>query len=484
MSIFSKLFRHNKNVIELSEEELSEPISETEPQTEEQPVYQETIRLDGAVYFRADTADDARMMARYALRSTAGSFSETEDSFDIRFSEHISAKALIKQFFGDAEMGDKLEETERQALSGFNAVLSLTISGYDTEQFRSEADKTVRDMNEELFGLAVLDGKSLGLVKDREPEAEGPKAEAEELPVLEEATEASPQAGEPAPAPTPEAPGRVELPGETASYGSLTVPRDTEYVDMGNVRVRDMKAFKAFLAQLPNVRKVDMFATTVRASVCDELSEAFPQLEVGWPIKFAEHTVRTDATAFSTLHYSGAKVHSGKELSVLRYCRHLLALDIGHNAVKDLSFLCDLPNLRILIIACNKVEDLTPVASLRNLEYLEIFSNNIVDISPLAGLPHLMDLNLGYNNIADFSPLYELPALKRLWMYRAANKKGGTPIPDEVIDTLLQQHPDLIWDNRHNPSEGGWREHPHFDILHEMMRSTVYVPFEDSFPDE
>ncbi|MBR6009751.1 MAG: DUF4272 domain-containing protein, partial [Clostridia bacterium] len=184
MSIFSKLFRHNKNVIELSEEELSEPISETEPQTEEQPVYQETIRLDGAVYFRADTADDARMMARYALRSTAGSFSETEDSFDIRFNEHISAKALIKQFFGDAEMGDKLEETERQALSGFNAVLSLTISGYDTELFRSEADKTVRDMNEELFGLAVLDGKSLGLVKDREPEVEGPKADAEEQPVL------------------------------------------------------------------------------------------------------------------------------------------------------------------------------------------------------------------------------------------------------------------------------------------------------------
>ena len=184
MSLFSKLFRRNKNVIELSEEEISEPISETEPQTEEQPVSQETIRLDGAVYFRADTADDARMMARYALRSTAGSFSETEDSFDIRFNEHISAKALIKQFFGDAEMGDKLEETERQALSGFNAVLSLTISGYDTEQFRSEADKTVRDMNEELFGLAVLDGKSLGLVKDREPEAEGPKAEAEELPVL------------------------------------------------------------------------------------------------------------------------------------------------------------------------------------------------------------------------------------------------------------------------------------------------------------
>jgi Leucine-rich repeat (LRR) protein len=73
----------------------------------------------------------------------------------------------------------------------------------------------------------------------------------------------------------------------------------------------------------------------------------------------------------------------------LKYLKNLKYLDVGHNAIDDLSFLYDLPELRILIVADNYVTDyitdLTPIASLKHLQYLEVFTNNITDLSPLSG---------------------------------------------------------------------------------------------------
>ncbi|MBQ8160557.1 MAG: leucine-rich repeat domain-containing protein [Clostridia bacterium] len=270
---------------------------------------------------------------------------------------------------------------------------------------------------------------------------------------------------------------------DEVTYGSVTADSSAEYIDMGTQRISDWNGFYAFLSSFPNLRKVDMFATKVQRFKIEEMVELFPDLEFGWTMQFAEHEVRTDATAFSTLHYSGAQTHSAKDIGLVRYCKNLRALDFGHNGVKDLSFLYDLPELRVLIIACNRVEDLTPIASLKHLEYLEMFSNYVTDLSPLAGLENLMDLNLGYNYISDLTPLKGLKNLKRLWFYNA-DRSRRTTISQEQIDELLSWHPDLEYNNRSNPSEGGWRVHPHFDVIHRMFRTTVYEPFEDSFPDD
>ena len=93
-----------------------------------------------------------------------------------------------------------------------------------------------------------------------------------------------------------------------------------------------------------------------------------------------------DQTAFSTLHGDPSDpVHSENDFSILKYCKNLMALDVGHNIIRDVSFLYDLPKLRVLILACNCITDITPVGSLKDLEYLEIFWNQIGDISPLTG---------------------------------------------------------------------------------------------------
>ena len=241
---------------------------------------------------------------------------------------------------------------------------------------------------------------------------------------------------------------------------------------------------KELLSQYPNLEKVDMYATHLTASQADELAALYPRIEFGWTLKIGtDHLVRTDAEAFSTRHRSGSPGHSTKEISVLRYCKRLQALDIGHNNVDDISWIAELPDLRVLIIAINKITDLTPLAGLDKLEYLEAFSNRVTDISPLKGLKRLMDLNIGYNRIEDFTPLYGMTQLKRLWLFRAANR-GIPGVPQDVTKTLKEKLPQTQINWKAEPTLGGWREHPHYDVIHEMFAGIYYIPFSDSVPDD
>ncbi len=274
----------------------------------------------------------------------------------------------------------------------------------------------------------------------------------------------------------------ITLPAACAEavFNDICFDPQVAYIDLAETEVTDWDAFLNFLDAFPNLQKVDMFATPVYRKQITLLTERYPDVDFGWTIHFAEHSVRTDATAFSTLHLSGQECHTNAELSLLKYCTELRALDIGHNAVDDLSFLYDLPELRVLIIACNRIKDITPVASLKHLEYLEMFSNWVEDISPLTQLPHLAHLNIGYNNIRNVTALSQMPQLKRLWMKKCHSRPSAPPLDDEIIETLQSALPDCVIDTRNNPSEGGWRDEMHFGVFHEYFRTGNYRPFEDS----
>ena len=264
-------------------------------------------------------------------------------------------------------------------------------------------------------------------------------------------------------------------------------PSTVTYLDLGEKQQAYGK-IKQTLEKYPNLKKVDMYGTPIRWNQAEELEKLYPDVEFGWTLQIGEqhkHLVRTDTTAFSTLHLSGSKTHGTRELSVLRYCKNLKALDFGHNGVDDLSWLSELTELRVLIIAINRVTDISPLANLKKLEYLEMFNNQITDISPLKGLTHLMDLNMGFNRVQDFSPLYEMKQLKRLWVHKAENRNGKeNGISQEIVNTLKEKLPECHINYTSMPSLGGWREHPHFDVIHEMFRIPAYLPFEDSYEDD
>ncbi len=260
-------------------------------------------------------------------------------------------------------------------------------------------------------------------------------------------------------------------------------PASVTVVDLGE-GYRKLSQVMEILDQYPNLQHADMFGTPVGLRQVAQLEERYPGVTFGWTLKIGDHQVRTDATAFSTLHLSGSAIHSTEEISLLRYCTRLKALDFGHNGCNDLSFLAGLTELRVLIIAVNRVRDISPLANLTQLEYLELFSNHITDLSPLEGLTHLMDLNIAYNDIEDYSPLYRMPWLKRLWMYNSRNRDRKEPIPQDVLDTLARRLPETEINYTSMPTAGTWREHPHFEVIHAMFRSPDgYMPFEDSWPE-
>ena len=272
----------------------------------------------------------------------------------------------------------------------------------------------------------------------------------------------------------------------TVAYNeTLRFDRSAEAIDFGTVRITDWDGLPAFLRQFPNLRRVDMFGSPIIPRRANALHEQFPQIRFGWTLRIVsydhhEHRVRTDATAFSTLHNNRSTPHTDEELSVLRFCTELRALDIGHNAATRLDFLYDLPELRVLIIALNEITDLTPVASLKHLEYLEMFRNRVVDLSPLSGLDRLKDLNICYNRITDVSPLFPLTGLERLWVHYASYYQlADRNLPADQAAALRGALPGTLIDDVSSPTDGGWRSHPRYDVIHEMFRTGEYIPFPD-----
>ena len=269
---------------------------------------------------------------------------------------------------------------------------------------------------------------------------------------------------------------------ETVTYRGLTVDKNAEEIDLGKRGVMDWKGFYAFLDQLPNLKKVDMFGTVLNLQVYRQLSTRYPGVDFGVQFRFNKHRLRTDDTAFSTLWAGGDRTYGFEEISMLTWCRNLYALDIGHNPVKKLDFLYEMPELRVLIVAICDLTDITPIASLKHLEYLEIFHNRIEDVSCLKDLPYLMDLNLVKNRVKDITPLKEIKSLKRLWIHLCDQNNPDYPDAGTLAE-LQKALPNCHIDPESTSTAGGWRKDPHYETIFRMFRSQVYEPFEDSDPE-
>ena len=265
----------------------------------------------------------------------------------------------------------------------------------------------------------------------------------------------------------------------TEAFG-LNIDLNAEVLDFDalDVNVTDADALDALIRRMPNLREVRMYHSRMKREGMEKLFDAHPHVFFGFTIRFDIHTVRTDATAFSTLHRSQITdkrddYHTNRELSVLRMCTRLKALDLGHNKLTDLSFVSGLTDLRVLILSPNYgLVDLSPLTGLEKLEYLELFSTNATDVSPLAGLENLRDLNLACSDqLRDISPLYELPHLERFWC-------GRGKVPQEQLKLMADKHPGCHCDFESLPTRGGWREHPHYDVIYRMFREGEYIPFE------
>jgi len=276
----------------------------------------------------------------------------------------------------------------------------------------------------------------------------------------------------------------AETAAETVSFKKFSAPADSETLDLGKTVVKgnEFEDFYAFLAQFPNLKKVDMFASTVREEQVDAMRARFPQVEFGWTMKVAGYTVRTDDTSFSTRHGNESTRRGWETYRLLLNCPNLKALDLGHNDIDDLSFLYELPQLKVLILADNKIKDLTPITCQKELEYIELFRNEIEDVTPLAELEHVLDLNLVFNYITDLSPLEGMHSLERLWVNHYNHYNVDVPMDEEMLARLRAALPQTLVDTTaKSPTGNYWRKHPRYDAIARMFRNGgQYEPFAKS----
>lgn len=252
----------------------------------------------------------------------------------------------------------------------------------------------------------------------------------------------------------------------------------TESIDLNGAWIEDYAAFAEAVGRFPKLRHLDLCECTLSNEELAALRSRYPEAGVVWLIRFGRWECRTDVVAFSTKQsgYTNFRLTS-QMVSKLQYCNKLIALDLGHNYISDISWLESMTQLQLLILADNRVKDLTPLKNLKQLKYVELFMNPITDISPLGELPELIDVNLCYcfsGNITDVSPLLNCKKLERIWL------TGNKNLPQEQLDALRNALPqaEVSYTNGTGSTGDGWREHPRYDAYIEMFRTNKPVaPF-------
>ena len=262
----------------------------------------------------------------------------------------------------------------------------------------------------------------------------------------------------------------ITLNGNT--YDSMTT-----YLDLSNAKIADADAFSDELGGFEALAKIELHNCSLTYPQLDLMNKRYPNTKVVWTVKFNKWRVRTDAVAFSTMQPGrNDNRQTAKNLSALQYCTDLIVLDLGHNAVSDLSWMKSLSNLQVLILADNSdLRDISVLRELKHLKYVELFMNPITDISVLGELPELVDVNLCITRVADLTPLLQCKKLERIWIGAQTQEYCSK----ESLDAVLAAFPNAQYDLTSVSSTNlGWREHPRYDAFRSMLRDNIPVePF-------
>ena len=274
------------------------------------------------------------------------------------------------------------------------------------------------------------------------------------------------------------------------SFGWTVFFRDQEFdssiseFDLHDMKFTedDLDDVRRAIAQFPDLETVNMCNCGLSNETMAKFRESVKTAKVFWRVYLGSRwSLCTNDVAFSVLivHYDYPRMYSDN-LKPLQYCTDLLALDLGHQSISDISGICEwLPELRLLILADNAIWDIQPLKNLKHLHYLELFLNRISDLSPLADLHELVDVNISYNPISDITPLLNSPMMQRIWMEATYCGYGS-------VNTLQEAYPDckiVIYGS--GSVDQGWRwGNPRYEQMMDMWKHRDYYGDEFSKYDD
>lgn len=253
---------------------------------------------------------------------------------------------------------------------------------------------------------------------------------------------------------------------ETVTLYGKEFPVMEETVVLDDIAIGSHDELEAALPQFSNLKQVDMCRCGIPDEEMAALNAAHPDIKFVWEVDLGHWQVRTDIKHFATwstvldedgfiISAKNITKQNEKKLNALRYCTDLVALDLGHNSIKNVEFISGLTNLEYLIIALNEIKDISPLENLKNLKYLEIFNNDIRDVSVLAKLPKLEYVYMCSIPVKDISCLYESKQLKLLFL-------EGYRFKPEARAEIAEALPgcEVLYRSMNQNGSRAWRVHP------------------------
>lgn len=220
-----------------------------------------------------------------------------------------------------------------------------------------------------------------------------------------------------------------------------------------------IEQIEAAMEYFPNAEKLVMLGSTMHNEAMADFRERHrEEYKVVWTVQCGYVATRSDAEFFMPVKYHVYYLNDAEAYN-LRYCEDIVALDIGHMAVSDISFVEFMPKLEYLILAHTGIRYIEPIRSCKNLKFLEVDWTGIQDLSPLLDCTGLEDLNVG-NTGVDLSPLKEMTWLKNLWMIF----RGGAYELSQVLpDTKVVASGEATVDS-------GWRDLPNYFAMRDCLK--------------
>ena len=241
------------------------------------------------------------------------------------------------------------------------------------------------------------------------------------------------------------------------------VGTEDELVDLrGNSYTLDqvMEALDEALPKMHSLKKIDMCGCGLSDADMETLCAAYPDIKFVWMIHFVKWYVRTDAVIFSTLNSIGQSVYTQYDYApLLKYCNDLVALDLGHSRITDISGVASMKKLRAVILTDNKITDISAFAELKDLEFIEMnATNKIKSLEPLRTLQNLRFIDIWASNEAtDLSPLYNHEKLEIAIFHKT--------VPEDERNRFIRSNPNCATffkvDSRKITTNSTWRSNPY-----------------------
>lgn len=220
---------------------------------------------------------------------------------------------------------------------------------------------------------------------------------------------------------------------------------DAEEIDLSGMEVESAQWVEERIRDMPKLQKVIMCDCGLGDEEMDALNRRYEDIRFVWTVHMGRISVRTDTNYFAPV-VTGDYV-TEIDLGPLKYCTDVVAVDLGHMAVRTCDWARNMPKLQYLILADTGITDISPLASCENLIFLELFLTAVRDYSPLLSCTRLEDLNLCYS-YGSAEPVKQMTWLKRLWW-------DGNPYETKGLEEYL---PDTECNFTSGSSTGGtWR---------------------------